>query len=88
MNWKKEIRSSESTKRVGSVREVDMHEDELRMEVYLHSIMKLPQIDHEEGSVRSVLCVAAGLKCMIAAMVRSFPYASSRSTTGTVWLSH
>jgi hypothetical protein len=85
INWKNEVRASESTKRVGSVREVDLLDDELRMEVYMHFFMQLPHIDHETKDRRTVLCVAVGLKCMIAAMVRSFALANSQLTTGIIY---
>lgn len=72
LKWGELLRSEERYKRVGYVREYGIHDDELRMEVYMDYISQLSLSNEGEEAIKSILCVAAGRKCMIAAVVRCF----------------
>jgi hypothetical protein len=67
--WKEDLRSDEKFKKIGSVREYPSHEDELRMEVYLDFIEQLPRTPEVDSPPLKVICIAAGRKAMIAAVV-------------------
>ena len=70
LRWKELIRSDELYKKVGYVREFGVHDDELRMEVYMDYISQLPLLKEGNAATESILCVTAGRKCMVAAVVR------------------
>lgn len=70
--WPILVSSAERYKKVGRVREYGIFDYELRMEVYMDFISKLPKKD--EG-IEYVLCIAAGRKCIIAAYVSFLPLA-------------
>jgi hypothetical protein len=74
LDWPLLVRSPERSKKFGLVREYQLHRDELRMEVYLDFVQLLPKENPGRDSVgpRSVLCITAGRKCMIAATVSEF----------------
>jgi hypothetical protein len=70
--WPDLVRSAERYKKAGKVREYGIFDYELRMELYLDFMSKLPWKQDGENYVN---CIAAGRKCMIAAYVSFHPLA-------------
>ena len=71
LKWKDQVQSKERYKKVGQVKEFSIHDNELRMEVYMDYLRQVQHVEHVDNQrIMNVLCITTGRKCMTAALVR------------------